>query len=90
MTIPELREKANQQTVLSEQLYHNHWGHLFYALAIVAPYTLWGFGYVFTEIRDAILVSVMVSVVYEIYCLRCDVQYYGEIWRRDLKIGSPS
>ena len=26
MSISELREKANQQEALSQQLYHNHWG----------------------------------------------------------------
>ena len=66
---------------IEKQTYHN-WQHLFYVILIALPFTLWGSGYVFTDLRDALLFTALASVVYEIYCLRCNVMYYGELWRR--------
>lgn len=69
---------------LEKRVYHN-WQHLFYALLIGLPFVLWGFGYIFTDIKDVFFLTITVCVLYEIYCLRCDVQYYGELSRRNPK-----
>ena len=84
MTIPEV-DKWKAQTGLARKIYYRNWSHLIYPLFMSAPFVLWGFGYIFTDIKEAFFLSLTVCVVYEIHCLRGDIQYYGEIWRRDLK-----
>ena len=65
-----------------ERRAYYHWQHFLYYLLIPLPFILYGYGYVFTNIRDAIFLTAIVCVLYEIYCLRCDVQYWGELlWR---------
>jgi hypothetical protein len=83
MSIPEV-DKYKAETELGRRVYYN-WSHLFYALVIVLPFVLWGRGYIFTDIKDVFFLTISICVVYEIYCLRCDLQYYGELWRRNLK-----
>lgn len=74
-------DKLAGKIKLGNRIYHR-----FSSVLITFPLIGLGgyFGYI-TEIRDMLLLFLIAGVLYEIECLRCDVQYYGELWFRDLK-----
>lgn len=73
--------KWAEQLALGRTVYRGQLGSLLIFLAIGV---LMMAGYL-TELRDILLSLLFAGVLYEAEGLRGDVQYYGELWFRDLK-----
>lgn len=74
-------DKWAEQLAIGRIVYHGQLGALLIFLAIGILVMV---GYL-TELRDILLSLLFAGVLYEVEGLRGDVQYYGELWFRDLK-----
>jgi hypothetical protein len=76
-------DKWRDEFDLQRKIYHG-WPHLFHVVMMLVPFSLWNLGFL-ERLADAVIGTFLASILYEIYCLRCDVKYYAELWRTGLK-----